>query len=101
MSKLEIIELVVLLVVVVGLAVFYLIKAIKNHWFKELLTTLENAIKEAEEKFPKGHGDEKKKFVMDAIKNKCEELGIPYIALEKLINKIIDDYIKKYNLLAK
>lgn len=101
MSTLEIINLVILLVVGLGLGIYYLIKAIKNHWIKQLIDTLEHALKEAEEKYPHGHGAEKNAMVLAAVRDKCEELGIPYLLLSKIINKLIDDYIKKYNLLSK
>lgn len=102
MSILEIIELTVLICCVLGLLIYILIKGIKNKWFKQIYDTLTQSMKEAEEKFkdPK-QGEQKKKYVLDKVIKKCEELGIPYLLIKTLISKIIDDIVKKYNIFTK
>ena len=45
MTKLELIELIILIVVAVGLGIYYLIKAIKNGWIQKITTTMNEAIK--------------------------------------------------------
>lgn len=101
MTILEIIEFSVLTVVVLSLSIYYIILAIKNKWLKELTHTIDCAIADAEKKFPAGHGEEKKKIVLDAVIKKCEELGIPYHLLQKLISKLIDKIIANYNIVVK
>ena len=76
---------------------------------KPNITFLNNAvdytikrIKEAEEKFPEsGSGDKKKAYVIEKVKAKCDELGIPYALLKKLINVAIDKVIEDYNVISK
>ena len=69
---------------------------------KEIPVAVSKAIKEAEKKFPEsGCGDKKKMYVIDAVKAKCKELGIPYDILKKLINVAIDKVVKDYNIIAK
>lgn len=101
MSKLEILQMIGLALIVVGLVIYYVIKAIKNKWVQKLSKTIENAIKEAETKYPEGHGQEKLEIVLEAVKNKCNELGIPYALLYKLIKKLVDKIIANYNIIAK
>ena len=102
MTPLEILELVLLCVCILALVIYIIVKGIKDKWFAKLLATIETSIKEAEKKFPEsGSGDKKKKYVIDAVKAKCEELGIPYSILEKLISVAIDKVIKDYNIIAK
>lgn len=102
MTSLEILELVLLCVCILALAIYIIVKGVKNKWFAKLLATIETTIKEAEKKFPEsGSGDKKKKYVIDAVKAKCKELGIPYSILEKLISVAIDKVIKDYNIIAK
>lgn len=102
MTTIEIIELIVLIVVVVGLSIYYLVKAIKNGWIKKLTDTIETSIKEAEEKYPEtSSGDKKKEYVIGKVKAKCNELGIPYGLLYSLISKLIDTIISNYNVISK
>lgn len=102
MTSLEILELVLLCICILALVIYIIVKGIKDKWFAKLLATIETAIKEAEKKFPEsGSGDKKKKYVIDAVKTKCEELGIPYSILEKLISVAIDKIVKNYNVIAK
>ena len=101
MSTLEIIELVILIVAAVGLGGYYLFKAIKNKWIGSLLTTIKTAMKEAEEKWPEGHGEEKKEYVLDILKKKCEELSIPYTILVTIFEKLIATIVEHWNILKK
>lgn len=99
MSIVEIIELVVLCVVVLVLVVYYSIQAIKNHWIKEILNTMNEAIKYAELNIK--DGPSKKKYVLDELEKKCNELSIPFSLIRKLVSKLIDKTIADYNVIAK
>ena len=99
MTTLEIIELVILAVLAIGLAVYYGIKIVKNKWLSQLKDTIEKAMKEAEEKWPQGHGEEKKQYVLDALKAKCEELSIPYTLLVTVFGKLIATIVEHWNIL--
>lgn len=102
MTNLEIIELALLAAIVVILFLYYFVKAIKNKWFTKLLKTIETSIKEAEKKFPEsGSGNKKKEYVITKVKEKCDELGIPYRLFEKLINITVDKIVKDYNIIIK
>ena len=99
MEKKEIIELSILITLGVLIAIYYFIKAIKNHWFKKLIDTVNNACGEAEELYKDGYkmGIEKKMYVQNAIKGLCSEEGIPYFLIARLIDKHIDKIIAGYN----
>lgn len=97
MSWKEIVELCVIAALILGLSSYYLIKAIKNNWLGQLTETINDAIAEAEKQYPEGNGDKKKEIVLNAVKSKCKELGIPYDLLYKLISKFIDKVIQDYN----
>lgn len=99
MTKLELIELIILIVVAVGLGIYYLIKAIKNGWIQKITTTMNEAIKYAE-KHIEG-GEAKKEYVLRKVKEKCEELGIPYSLIENLVKRIIDKVVANYNVIKK
>lgn len=99
MTKLELIELIILVVVALGLAIYYLIKAIKNGWIQKITTTMNDAIKYAEKNIDGGQA--KKEYVLKKVKEKCEELQIPYTLIENLIKKIIDKVIANYNIIKK
>lgn len=99
MSIKEIIELVVASIVVLVLAVYYIVKAIKNNWLKQITATIEKAIKDAESTGKSG--DEKKQLVLEAVRVKCIDLGIPYTFIRNIVNKLIDRIIKDYNILSK
>lgn len=101
MSSLEIIQLVALIVIAVALIVWFVAKGIQNNWFKQLYDTLKQAIKDAEKKYPSGHGKEKLEYVLDQIKKKCDELHIPYLAIYKYIRKVIEKIIEDYNIIKK
>lgn len=99
MTKLELIELIILIVVAVGLGIYYLIKAIKNGWIQKITTTMNEAIKYAEKHIEGGTA--KKEYVLRKVKEKCEELGIPYSLIENLVKRIIDKVIANYNVIKK
>lgn len=101
MSTLEIIELVALIVIAVALLVWFVAKGIKENWFKQIYDTLKQAIKEAEKKYPSGHGKEKLQYVLDEVKKKCDELKIPYMLIYKYIKKVIEQIIADYNVIKK
>lgn len=101
MTTLEIIQLIVIAVVVLALVIYVIVAGVKNKWFSKLAETIKVAIAEAEQKWPEGHGDEKKQYVIEAVKAKCKELGIPYEVLYKLVNKLIDTIVEHYNVISK
>lgn len=102
MTTLEIIQLCVIGIAVFAILIYCLVVGIKNKWFKQLLETMNTAINEAETKFPEqGSGDKKKAYVLEKVKAKCDELGIPYALLKKLINVAIDKVIEDYNVISK
>lgn len=102
MTILEIIELVILAIVVVALSVYYIVKAIKNNWLGKIAGCINNAIKEAEEKFAEsGSGDKKKEYALEAVEKECESLGIPFSLLKKLISTLIDKIVANYNIIKK
>lgn len=87
---------------IVSILLYYLIKGIRNGWFDKILSTVQTAIKEAEEKYQEsGKGIEKKQYVMSKVSSKCEELGIPFKLLYKLISNFIDTVIQNYNMIKK
>lgn len=97
----SIIILVCLCVILVGFVGYILFKAIKNKWIGKLLDTLKTAMKDAEIKYPSGHGDEKKKYVLAQIEAKCKELGIPVKMIFTAISKLINTIIENYNIITK
>ena len=102
MTTLEIIELAILAIVAVALSVYYIVKAIKNNWLGKIAGCINNAIKEAEEKFAEsGSGDKKKEYVLEAVEKECESLGIPFNLLKKLISTLIDKIVANYNIIKK
>lgn len=102
MTKLELIELIVLGIILIAAVIYYVPKAFKEHWFQKITDTAKEGIKEAEEKFPgEGHGSEKKNYVLEKVQLKCDELKIPYNLIWKLISKFVDNVIDNYNVLKK
>ena len=99
MSILEIIELIVIAVIVLFLLIYYGIKAIKNHWVDELVMTINDAIKFIEKQSMKGY--EKKQYVLQRVQDKCSELNIPYVFIEKLVSRLIDRIVKDHNVFVK
>ena len=101
MSTWEIIRLAAECAIALGLVVYYLIKIIKNKWYSKIIDCIKNAIVEAELTWPEGHGEQKKQYVIDKVRKKCEELGIPFDLLYNLILKTINTIIANYNLIKK
>lgn len=102
MSVLEIIELCIIAVAILVIGVYCIIMGIKNKWFSKIVDTIKVAIKEAEEKYPEsGSGEKKKEYVLEKVKEKCTELGVPYKLLEKLISMFIDKVVDDYNVISK
>lgn len=99
MTILEIIELAVLVVIILGLSIFYLIKAIKNKWLSKIYNAIKDAIAEAEETDLKGQA--KKEYVLNKVKDLCSELGVPYELIKKLIDRAIEKIIEGYNTISK
>lgn len=102
MSVLEIIQLCVIGVAVLAILIYIIVMGIKNKWFSKIWDTIKVSIKEAEKKFPEsGSGDKKKAYVLEKVKAKCNELGVPYALLKKLIDLAIDKVIEDYNVISK
>lgn len=91
------VALVLLLFVVITLVVL----GIRNRWIVKLFDTAKKACAEAEQKFGAGHGAEKKEFVLNALKEKCKELGIPYETIKNGISKLIEVIVASYNAFIK
>ena len=96
MSKLELIETIVLAAVLVIVLVYYMIAAIKNGWIKKLTKTINEALRYAEDNI-KG-SEEKKKYVLTKVEEKCIELNIPYFMIQWLISKLINKVISHKNI---
>lgn len=101
MTVLEIIQLVAIGLIVLGILTYLVVKAIKNKWISKLTHCIETSIKEAETQWPEGHGSEKLEYVLGKVKAKCEELGIPYMLLYKLIKALVEKIVSHYNVIAK
>lgn len=99
MTILEIIELVVLATVTLVLIIFYSIKAIKNKWVSKIYSSIKAAIIQAEES--NLDGPSKKQFVLNCIEDLCDEQGIPYLLIRKLIDRTIEKLIEGYNTISK
>jgi len=99
MTTLELIELIVLALIVCCLAIYYLVKAIKNHWLSKISSEVFKAMKDAEASSLTGKA--KKEYVLERIEKLCSELGIPYAFIKKLIDKLIEKTIKSYNNMTK
>lgn len=99
MTKLELAELIALAIVVVVLAIYYSIVAIKNGWVKKITQTLNESIKYAELNI--SGGEEKQEYVLNQVEKKCDELGIPFTFIKKLVIKLIKKIISNYNVIKK
>lgn len=99
MTKLETIELIIIIAVAVAFIVWLALKAIKNKWVSSIVDTVNSAMKEAENS--KQSGEEKKKYVLMKVEEKCTDLKIPYTLIFKLVSKLIDAIVKHYNILSK
>ena len=101
MSKLEIIETAVLAVAVLVILVYCIVAICKNHWVSQIVETVDKACGEAETKFPEhGSGEQKKAYVIAAVKAKCKELKIPYELLSVLVSKLIEKAVASYNAIS-
>ena len=99
MTTRDIIELIVYGVIALVVLVYFIIKAIKNGWIQKITKTLNDAIKYAEKNIEGGVA--KKEYVLRKVEAKCDELGIPFSLIYKLVNKIIDKVISNYNIIKK
>lgn len=103
MSIKDLIYLIIISIIVLFILVYYIVKAIKNHWINEIQGTIDGAIRKAEDLAKAGQLDKllKKEYVLQQVEKRCEELGIPYHLLYKLISKIIDIICKNHNIFVK
>lgn len=101
MDALSVILLICLCVIAVALTTYIVVTIIKNHWLGEIMDTVKDAIRKAEELYPEGHGEEKLKIVLDAVEAKCKNLNIPYNLLVNVLKKIIATIIADYNIIKK
>lgn len=99
MTTLEIIQLIAIIVVAVILGVFYAVKAIKNNWLSKVYNAIKYAIVEAEK--TSLTGEDKKEYVLKYVQLICDEEGIPFKAIKKLVDKAIEKLIEGYNTIAK
>lgn len=97
----SIVMLICLCVILVAFIGYILFKAIKNKWISKLLDTVKTSIKEAEDKYPSGHGEEKKQYVLAQIEAKCKELNIPVNMIFSAISKLINTIVENYNIIKK
>ena len=99
MTKLELIELIAIVVLGVGLGIYYIYKAIKNKWLKKITYAIKEGIAEAEK--TKASGNTKKAYVMNHIQLVCDKEGIPFELIKKLVDKTIEKFIEGYNAIVK
>ena len=99
MTTLEIIQLIAIIVAAVVLGVFYAIKAIKNKWLSKIYNAIKDGIVDAEKSNLKGEA--KKEYVLKYVQLVCDEEGIPFKAIKKLVDKAIEKLIEGYNTIAK
>lgn len=99
MTTLEIIQLVAIIIAGIIVGVYWAIKAIKNHWFSKIYKAIKDGIVEAEKTSLRGK--DKKEYVLKYVQLVCEEEGIPFKAIKKLVDKAIEKLIEGYNTIAK
>ena len=99
MNTLELIQLIGYAILTLAILIYVIVMAIRGKWIGKLTATLEKAVKEAEASGKTG--EEKKAYVLEQFKLKCEELGIPYRLISSYASKMIDIIIKNYNIIAK
>ena len=99
MSNRDLIELIVIGIIALFIAIYFIVKMVKNHWIKQLTDTLNEAMHYAEVAIT--GAEEKKKYVLSKIEEKCIELGIPYGLIYKLVNKLIEKIVNYHNRIAK
>lgn len=97
----SIVMLVCLCVILLAFVVYVVFKAVKNKWLEKLSDTLKMAIREAESQYPSGHGEEKKKYVITKIEEKCKELNIPVKMIATAISTLINNIVANYNIIKK
>lgn len=99
MSTLEIIELVALIIIGIGLGIYYLVKAIKNHWVSKIYEAIKVGIREAEQTGLKGK--DKLDYALKYVHLICDEEGIPFNFIKGLVTKIINKLVEGYNTFKK
>lgn len=95
MTTLEIIELIAIIVVGVGLGIIYLIKAIKNKWVDKIKKAIKEGIRDAEKSGLKNKA--KLDYVLKYVRLICDEEGIPFEAIKKLVTKLINTFVEGHN----
>lgn len=99
MTTLEIIQLIAIIVAAVVLGVFYAIKAIKNKWLSKVYNAIKDGIVEAEKTSLTGKA--KKEYVLKHVQLICDNEGIPFNVIKKLVDKSIEKLVEGYNTIAK
>lgn len=99
MTTKELIEVIALALFVLIQVIYYSVLAIKNHWVKKIFETMNEAIKYAEINI--SGGEKKFNYVLTKVEGKCEELGIPFVFIRKLVKKLINKTIQDYNVIKK
>ena len=97
----SIIMLVCLCVILLSFVMYVIFKAVKNKWLEKLSDTLKTSIREAESQYPSGHGEDKKKYVIAKIEEKCKELNIPVKMIATAISTLINNIVANYNIIKK
>lgn len=87
--------------IAVIIVIVAIVMCIKNRWFSKLYTCLKESIREAEQNFGSGEGEKKKAYVLQKMKEKCAELGIPYEFIYKRLSSAIESIISHYNIIVK
>ncbi len=101
MNIITIIETIALILIFLGITLLFIVNAIKNKWISKIIDTLKASIRDAEKIYGPKQGKLKLQYVLNNLKHKCEELGIPYNLLEKLFIKLIENKVDGYNTFTK
>jgi len=101
MKPLTIILIAILALIIIGTICYLILTKVKDKWLNEIYEDLQKAIQEAEDKYQSGEGQQKRVYVLHTIKQKCEELKIPFNVMKSLLNVMINKIIEYYNILAK
>ena len=99
MSKLELIYTIIFVILAISVSIYYFVLAIKHGWIKQITQTMNNAIRFAELQEPKWSASKKKSYVLSQIEAKCDELGIPYTLIYRLVNKAIERIVADHNVI--
>ena len=99
MTTLELILTIICGVIAIVLIGHYLIKIAKNNYLSKVYSTIEEAMKEAEQSG--ATGEEKKAYVLAKVKTLCTELKIPYDFIATLVSKTVEGIVKGYNSMTK